>query len=358
MPAAPTHHPQCVLVTGGAGFIGSNFLLKMVPRYPDVRFINVDKLTYAGNLLNLQSIEDAPNYVFVRADIADRNAVLRLFDRYRFTTIIHFAAESHVDRSILAPLAFVESNTLGTVVLLEAARRAWGDSSTDRRFFHVSTDEVFGSLGEESCFTLDTPYDPHSPYSASKAAADHFVRAYAHTYGLPVTISNCSNNYGPYQFPEKLIPLVINNALEKRAIPVYGTGQNVRDWLHVEDHCEAIDTMLQYGAAGATYLVGGHGERTNLDLVRLVLDLVDEELGRIPESSRRLITFVSDRPGHDFRYAIDARYIRETLGWQPRYTLNDGLRATVRWYLSHREWLKQVLDASYRTYYETQYANR
>ena len=353
-----THEPRRILVTGGAGFIGSNFLLRMVRRYPDAQFVNLDKLTYAGNLMNLRAIEAADHYQFVRGDVADVDLVTGLFARHRFTSVVHFAAESHVDRSIMAPLAFAHSNTVGTVTLLEAARRAWRDRAEDPtryRFFHISTDEVFGSLGAESLFSERTPYDPRSPYSASKAAADHYVRAFAHTYDLPVCISNCSNNYGPYQFPEKLIPLTILRALRSRPVPIYGKGAQIRDWLYVEDHCEAIDLILRHGATGDTYLVGGSCERTNLDLVRLLLDIVDEKLGRSAGASQELITFVTDRPGHDFRYAIDASHLRASLGWAPRRELKDGLRATVDWYLAHEEWLEAVADASYRAYSVAQY---
>ncbi len=354
------HRPEVVLVTGGAGFIGSNFLLYMVPRYPEVQFINLDSLTYAGNLLNLRDIEDAPNYRFVRGDVADAPLVERLFREHGITTVVHFAAESHVDRSIMTPLSFVLTNTVGTVTLLEAARKAWGDHADPERFrfYHISTDEVFGSLGPAGYFTESTPYNPRSPYAASKAASDHFVRAYWHTYGLPVVISNCSNNYGPYQFPEKLIPLVILNALERRPIPIYGRGENVRDWLYVRDHCTAIERILFSGQTGQTYLVSAGCERKNLELVQQLLDLIDEELGESAGQSRKLITFVKDRPGHDFRYALDASRLREELGWAPSYTLEEGLRETVRWYLTHRDWLEAVADASYRTYYEKQYALR
>ncbi len=360
-PLPERHAPRTVLVTGGAGFIGSNFLLRMVPRYPGVRFVNLDALTYAGNLTNLAALEDASNYTFVHGDVADAEQVQRLFGQYGFTTVVHFAAESHVDRSIMAPLAFVRTNTVGTVVLLEAARAAWADRAAAPgryRFFHVSTDEVFGSLGENGFFDEATPYDPRSPYSASKAASDHFVRAYHHTYGLPIVLSNCSNNYGPYQFPEKLIPLVIQNALREEPVPVYGEGANVRDWLHVHDHCDAIDCILRHGATGETYLISGAEEHRNLDLVRLLLDLVDEALENPPGTSRMLITFVKDRPGHDFRYAIDASKLRSELGWQPTYDLTEGLCATVRWYLDHPEWLAAVRDASYQEYYQQQYVQR
>lgn len=355
------HSPRAVLVTGGAGFIGSNFLLRMVPRYPDVSFVNLDALTYAGNPMNLEALESAPNYTFVHGDIADATLVQSLFETHRFTTVVHFAAESHVDRSIMAPLSFVRTNTVGTAVLLEAARQAWlidASSMGDYRFFHVSTDEVFGSLGDDGLFDETTPYDPRSPYSASKAASDHFVRAYFHTYGLPIVLSNCSNNYGPYQFPEKLIPLVIQNAINGEPVPVYGEGTNVRDWLHVHDHCDAIDQILRHGQTGETYLISGAAERRNIDLVRLLLDLVDDALGRPAGTSQALITFVKDRPGHDFRYAIDATKLRDELGWTPTYDLTEGLRATVRWYLDHSDWLAAVRDASYLEYYKQQYVHR
>lgn len=355
------HRPGSVLVTGGAGFIGSNFLLRMIPKYPDVRFVNLDLLTYAGNLMNLSDVEGAPNYTFVHGDVVDADLIRRIFDDYEITTVVHFAAESHVDRSILAPLEFVRTNTLGTVTLLEAARAAWDEAgcTSDRyRFYHVSTDEVFGSLGDEGYFREDTPYDPRSPYSASKAASDHFVRAYAHTYGLPVVLSNCSNNYGPFQFPEKLIPLVIANALEGDKVPIYGKGENVRDWLYVEDHCEAIEAVLRSGQSARTYVIGGDAELPNLELVKKVLDAVDEATGRERGTSHELITFVKDRPGHDFRYAMDFTRIRKELGWEPRHDLDEGLRATVDWYLANEEWLVAVLDDSYRAYYEQQYTLR
>lgn len=333
----------------------------MVPKHPNVRFVNLDLLTYAGNLMNLTSIENAQNYSFVRGDIADPDLVRSLFEKEAPSTVVHFAAESHVDRSIMAPLSFVRTNTIGTVTLLEAARAAWKDpeSAAQRhRFYHVSTDEVFGSLGDEGFFREDTPYDPRSPYSASKASSDHFVRAYAHTYGLPIVISNCSNNYGPYQFPEKLIPVVIVRALRRESVPIYGRGQNVRDWLYVEDHCEAIETILHEGESGETYVIGGDAELRNLTLVERLLDTVDEATGREVGSSRELITFVKDRAGHDYRYAMDFTRIRKELGWKPRHSLHDGLRATVDWYLSHKEWLSAVMDDSYLAYYERQYALR
>ncbi len=361
MQPSQRHEPTSVLVTGGAGFIGSNFLLRMVPKYPNVQFVNLDALTYAGNLMNLTDIERSPNYTFVHGDISDADLVRALFETHEFSSVVHFAAESHVDRSIMAPLSFVDANTRGTVTLLEAARAAWeaGDFEPERfRFFHVSTDEVFGSLGNEGYFTEETPYDPRSPYSASKAASDHFVRAYGHTYGLPIVITNCSNNYGPYQFPEKLIPLVIVRAMRGESIPIYGKGQNVRDWLYVEDHCEAIETVLQRGAVGETYVIGGGTERPNLELVETLLDVVDEALEQENGTSRELITFVKDRPGHDFRYAMDYAKISGELGWAPRHDLEQGLRDTVHWYLSHQEWLNAVLDDSYQDYYDRQYVLR
>ncbi len=359
MQAAPEHQPRSILVTGGAGFIGSNFLQRMTPRYPEVTFVNLDLLTYAGNLMNLQGIEKAPNYCFVQGDIADADLVRRLFGEYGFTTVVHFAAESHVDRSILAPLDFVRTNTLGAVVLLEAARSAWQNAEAGRhRFYHISTDEVFGSLGKEGLFSERTPYDPRSPYSASKAASDHFVRAYGHTYGLPVVLSNCSNNYGPFQFPEKLIPLTILNALQGNPVPVYGKGENVRDWLYVADHCEAIDTILHYGKAGETYTIGGNAERTNLELVHLLLDLVDAALQREPGTSRKLLRFVKDRPGHDFRYAMDFSRLERELGWKPRHNLEEGLRKTIDWYIANPEWLHAVADQSYQHYVAEQYEQR
>ena len=354
----PAHQPTAVLVTGGAGFIGSNYLLRMVPKYPGVPFVNLDALTYAGNLLNLRAIEERPNYAFVKGDVTDADLLARLFDEHAISTVVHFAAESHVDRSIAAPLAFVQANTVGTVTLLEAARAAWADRDARPgayRFHHVSTDEVFGSLGAGGAFSEDTPYAPRSPYAASKAASDHFARAYAHTYGLPLVLSNCSNNYGPFQFPEKLIPLTILNAMERRPIPIYGDGQNVRDWLFVEDHCAALEQILLRGAPGQTYCVGGGSEQTNLALVQRMLRLVDERLGRPPGTSEALITFVEDRPGHDFRYAINAARLKEDLGWQPAHSLENGLRATVAWYADHADWLAAVQDDSYRAYYAAQY---
>ena len=350
------HHPLRILVTGGAGFIGTNFLHMIVPRLPESVIINLDRLTYAGNLQNLRAMEQLSNYKFVHGDICDTALLQHLFATHRFTTVIHFAAESHVDRSISSPIEFVRTNVVGTATLLQAARDAWAaDHREAYRFLHVSTDEVFGALGAVGRFTVDTPYAPRSPYAASKAGADHFVQAYAHTYGLPAVISNCSNNYGPYQFPEKLIPLAIVRALNREPIPVYSKGENVRDWLHVNDHCEALMYMLQYSAVGETYLVGGSGECSNLELLKCLLKIVDEELGRPVGTSLDLITFVSDRPGHDFRYAVDAGKLITELGWMPKYTLTDGLRKTVQWYLDNQSWLQSVMDESYRTYIKSQY---
>ncbi len=351
------HTPRSVLVTGGAGFIGTNYLLHMVPRYPNVRFVNLDLLTYAGNLTNLEAISNAENYAFVKGDIADRPLVGELFATYGFTTVVHFAAESHVDRSIDDPLSFVRTNVLGTATLLDEARRRWNreDETGRYRFHHISTDEVFGSLKTKGYFDETTPYDPRSPYSASKASADHLVRAYAHTYGLPVVLSNCSNNYGPYQFPEKLIPLMVANGLEGKPLPVYGRGENVRDWIHVSDHCRALEVIMRRGASGETYTVGGRCEQSNLSIVEHLADLIDEFTGKSPGTTRRRITFIADRPGHDYRYAIDCTKIEDELGWAPVYSLDRGLRETVRWYMEHRAWLEAVRDASYRSYYDKHY---
>ncbi len=347
---------KSILITGGAGFIGSNLVIHFVKKYPDYRIVNLDKLTYAGNLENLKEVESAPNYQFVKGDIADAHLLEKLFAEHAFTGLIHLAAESHVDRSISDPLAFVRTNVIGTAQLLQTALRHWKDDFEGKLFYHVSTDEVYGTLGETGLFTEETPYDPRSPYSASKASSDHFVRAFHHTYGLPVVISNCSNNYGPYQFPEKLIPLVINNIREQRAIPVYGDGKYTRDWLWVGDHVEAIDLLFHKGKHGETYNIGGNSEWKNIDLVELLCDLTDEALGREPGSSRQLITFVKDRPGHDRRYAIDSGKLQTTLGWAPRVDAKDGFRQTVQWYLSHQDWLDNLTSGAYRQYYEKQYA--
>jgi dTDP-glucose 4,6-dehydratase len=344
-----THCPRSLLVTGGAGFIGCNLVRHLLQSDLDLRIVNVDALTYAGHLASLEGLADAhgPRYTFVRADIRDPRAMQRIFTDNEIDTVIHLAAESHVDRSIDSPLDFVDTNIRGTANLLEAARSAWRDR-TDVRFHHVSTDEVFGSLGDEGLFTETTPYDPSSPYSASKAAADHLVRAWHRTFGLPVSLSNCSNNYGPYQFPEKLIPLMIGSAINGKRLPVYGTGANVRDWLHVEDHCRALDLIVRCGWPGRTYNVGGRNERTNLEVVETLCDLIDELRPRAGGGSRReLIEFVADRPGHDLRYAIDADRIRSELGWIPVYDFEAGLRSTVLWYLENQGWCNEVMRDRY-----------
>jgi dTDP-glucose 4,6-dehydratase len=347
-----------LLITGGAGFIGCHLVRRLVLRYPDYLIVNLDKLTYAGNLENLQDLEKAPNYRFERGDIRDAGAVADLMGKYAVDRIIHLAAESHVDRSIHDPLAFVETNVLGTVSLLNAARIAWEGNFSGKRFYHISTDEVFGSLGPTGFFTEQTPYDPRSPYSASKASSDHFVRAYYHTYGLPIIISNCSNNYGPYQFPEKLIPLMIHNIRQMKSLPVYGDGQYTRDWLWVGDHAEAIDLILHEGQIGETYNIGGHNEWKNIDLVHQLCDIMDELLGRPEGTSRKLITFVKDRAGHDRRYAIDASKLMRELGWSPKVNAVDGLRRTAAWYLENEQWLENVTSGAYLQYYEQQYTQR
>ncbi len=343
-----------ILITGGAGFIGSHLVRLMVNKYPDYHIVNLDALTYAGNLENLKDIEDAPNYTFVKADITDVEAMQELFGQYQFDGVIHLAAESHVDRSISNPMSFIETNIVGTVVLLNAAKHHWGDFS-GKRFYQVSTDEVYGSLGKTGLFTETTPYDPRSPYSASKASADHLVRAYYHTYGFPVLLSNCSNNYGPYQFPEKLLPLMINNIRHGKPLPVYGDGQNTRDWLWVVDHAEAIDLIYHEGRNGETYNIGGNNEWKNIDLVHQLCDVMDDLLGQPAGRSRQLITFVKDRPGHDRRYAIDATKIKQELGWGPKVQAEEGLRQTAKWYLDNTSWLERVTSGAYQAYYEKQY---
>jgi dTDP-glucose 4,6-dehydratase len=355
---------QNLLVTGGCGFIGSNFVRLCLERCPDVRLVNLDKLTYAGNLANLADIAADPRYRFVKGDIGDAALVERIFAEEAIDTVVHFAAESHVDRSIDGPAPFIHTNIVGTFTLLEAARKAWFSSSPltphPSRFLHVSTDEVYGSLGETGLFTEQTPYDPRSPYSASKAASDHLVSAYHHTYGLPILITNCSNNYGPYHFPEKLIPLIINNALNGRELPVYGDGKNVRDWLYVVDHCAAILTVLDKGRIGETYNVGGNSEKQNIEVVQTICDLLDRKVGLLPggQPRRSLIRFVKDRPGHDRRYAIDASKISAELGWGPTVTFAEGIDRTIDWYLANTEWIVQVVSGSYRKYYEKMYGNR
>lgn len=346
---------KTVIITGGAGFIGSHVVRLFVRKYPQYRIVNLDLLTYAGNLENLRDIENAPNYFFEKADITDPNALDRIFSQYEPQGVIHLAAESHVDRSISNPVAFVETNVLGTVHLLNTARQHWGNELSDKRFYHVSTDEVYGSLGDEGLFTEDTPYDPRSPYSASKAASDHFVRAWFHTYHLPVVLSNCSNNYGPNHFPEKLIPLIINNIRTNKPLPVYGDGQNVRDWLWVKDHALAIDVIFHQGRVGETYNIGGNNEWKNLDLVQQMCDIMDDLLDRPGGSSRSLITFVRDRPGHDRRYAIDSSKLQNELGWAPSVRSEEGFRETARWYLENEKWLEHVISGSYQQYYAEQY---
>jgi dTDP-glucose 4,6-dehydratase len=348
--------PMHVLVTGGAGFIGSNFLNLSVPRHPDRRFVNVDHLGYAANLANVAETAKLPNYTFTRADITDADAVDRLFQEHTPELVVHFAAESHVDRSIVGPRAFVRTNIEGTFNLLEACRKYWPRGRN--LFHHVSTDEVYGSLGDSGAFTEQTPYDPSSPYSATKAASDHLVRAYVRTYGLSAKITNCSNNYGPYQFPEKLIPLTILNAIDRKPLPVYGQGLNVRDWLYVEDHCDAIWTVIDRGAAGRTYNVGGNNEVRNIDVVRQICRLLAEETGAREEEFTSLVTYVTDRPGHDLRYAIDATRLKTELRWTPRETFETGLRRTVRWYLANKTWVDEVRSGDYRKWIATNYANR
>lgn len=349
---------KTILITGGAGFIGSHVVRLMVNKYPDYRIVNLDALTYAGNLENLKEIENAPNYAFIKADIADEKKMREIFAEYKPDGIIHLAAESHVDRSISDPLAFVKANVIGTVNLLNAARDLWGNNLSGKRFYHISTDEVYGSLGATGFFTEDTAYDPRSPYSASKASSDHMVRAWYHTYNLPVVISNCSNNYGPNQFPEKLIPLAINNIKHKRDIPIYGKGENVRDWLYVEDHAAAIDLIFHEGQLGETYNIGGNNEWTNIDLIRKLCEVMDEALGREKGESAELITFVKDRAGHDKRYAIDSEKLMKELGWKPSLQFEEGIVKTVEWYLNNEEWLNNVISGDYTDYYSTQYDNR
>lgn len=346
---------RTILVTGGAGFIGSNLLRLMVSKYPDYQFINLDKLTYAGNLENLTGLEAMSNYSFVKGDVCDSNLLNTLFEKYAINAVMHLAAESHVDRSISNPMSFIETNIVGTVSLLNAAKFAWDGNYEDKIFYHISTDEVYGSLGETGFFTESTSYDPRSPYSASKASSDHLVRAYFHTYGLPVKLSNCSNNYGPYQFPEKLLPLMINNIKNNKELPVYGDGKYTRDWLWVDDHAEAIDVVFHKGKVGETYNIGGNNEWKNIDLVELLCDTMDQLLDREAGSSRSLIRFVKDRPGHDRRYAIDASKIKDDLSWEPKVQMKEGLLATAKWYLENEVWMERILSGEYQEYYSNQY---
>ncbi len=348
---------QKILVTGGAGFIGSHLVRLLVNKYPDYQIVNLDALTYAGNLANLTDIEQKDNYTFVKGDIVDADFLDQLFAEQNFDGVIHLAAESHVDRSITDPMSFIKTNIIGTVNLLNAARKSWGDFE-GKRFYHVSTDEVYGTLGETGLFTEETSYDPRSPYSASKASSDHLVRAYHHTYGMPIVISNCSNNYGPFQFPEKLLPLFINNIKHNKALPVYGDGKYTRDWLWVEDHATAIDVIYHEGKNGDTYNIGGHNEWKNIDIINLMIKIVDEQLGRPEGTSQKLITYVKDRAGHDRRYAIDATKVKDELGWMPSLQMEEGLTRTVKWYLENSEWMDNVTSGNYQQYYEQMYADR
>lgn len=347
-----------ILITGAAGFIGSHVARLFVNKYPDYQIFNLDKLTYAGNLENLKDIDKKPNYKFILGDIVDGDFILELFKKHQFDGVIHLAAESHVDRSIENPMEFIMANIVGTVNLLNAARNIWDGDYEGKRFYHVSTDEVYGSLGEEGLFSEDTPYDPHSPYSASKASSDHLVRAYHDTYGLPIIISNCSNNYGPNQFPEKLIPLFINNICHNKPLPVYGKGENVRDWLYVIDHAEAIDTIYHNGADGETFNIGGNNEWTNIDLIKVVCKVMDEKLNREPGTSEKLITFVTDRAGHDLRYAIDSSKLQNEMGWKPSLQFEEGINLTIDWYLNNQKWLDNVTSGNYQKYYEEMYGDR
>lgn len=349
---------KTILITGGAGFIGSHVIRLFVNKYPEYKIVNLDKLTYAGNLNNLKDIENKPNYEFVKGDIVDGEFIQKLFEERKFDGVIHLAAESHVDRSISNPTEFVFTNVIGTVNLLNAAKFIWKDNFSDKLFYHISTDEVYGSLGEEGMFTEETSYDPHSPYSASKASSDHFVRAYLDTFGLPSVISNCSNNYGSFQFPEKLIPLFIHNIKNNKPLPVYGKGENVRDWLWVVDHARAIDVIFHKGRVGETYNIGGFNEWTNIDLIKLMCKKMDEKLGREVGESEKLITYVKDRAGHDLRYAIDATKIKRELGWEPSLQFEEGIEKTIDWYLNNTDWLENVTSGDYKKYYEQQYVTR
>ncbi len=349
---------QTILITGGAGFIGSHLTRLFVTKYPDYNIVNLDYLTYAGNLENLTDIEKASNYTFIKGNITDIELLRNLFNKYQFTAVLHCAAESHVDRSISDPLAFLTTNVMGTATLLQVAKESWKDNMENKIFYHISTDEVFGSLGEEGFFYENTSYDPRSPYSASKASSDHFVRAFYHTYQLPIKISNCSNNYGPYHFPEKLIPLCIHNIINNKPLPIYGKGENVRDWLYVEDHVRAIDTIFHNGKIGETYNIGGHNEWTNIDLVKEICRQMDKKLEREEGTSAKLITYVKDRAGHDLRYAIDATKLKNELGWTPSLQFEEGIAKTIDWYLNNTKWLNDITSGTYQNYYQAQYQNR
>ena len=344
-----------ILVTGGAGFIGSHVVRLLVNKYPKYRIVNMDVLTYAGNLANLKDIQEKENYTFVKCDICDLEKVKQVFEDYQIDSVLHLAAESHVDRSIKDPFSFAQTNVMGTLSLLQAAKNYWEGDFEKNIFYHVSTDEVYGSLGEEGLFTEKTSYDPHSPYSASKAASDHFVRAFSDTYGLPIVISNCSNNYGSYQFPEKLIPLFINNIIHNKPLPVYGKGENVRDWLFVNDHAKAIDVILHDGKVGETYNIGGFNEWKNIDLIKVLIKSVDKQLGRTEGASEKLITYVTDRAGHDLRYAIDSTKLKDELGWEPSLQFEEGIEKTVAWYLENTVWLRLVTSGKYQEYYQKMY---
>jgi len=345
-----------ILITGGAGFIGSHVVRRFVKKYQDIHIYNLDALTYAGNLENIKDIQNEPNYTFFKGDITDADFINDLFQEQQFDGVLHLAAESHVDRSIKDPLAFVKTNVIGTMNLLNAAKDLWKDNFEGKRFYHISTDEVYGTLGAEGLFTETTAYDPNSPYSASKAASDHFVRAYGETYGLPYVLTNCSNNYGPYHFPEKLIPLFINNIINNKPLPVYGDGKYTRDWLFVEDHAVAIDLVFHKGENHATYNIGGFNELQNIDLVKLLCATMDKKLGRPEGTSVQLISYVEDRPGHDLRYAIDASKINKELGWKPSVTFEQGLERTVDWFLNNQDWLNNVTSGEYQKYYDNQYS--